>query len=406
MAPRSLEIPARVRCAVPLLVLAAACATARTAAPPSPGPAPQPPPPAAKLDFEPQPVEVSPLDLELQGKNDEELFAVGTAAFSTGDYRRAAAAFGRLADLHPTSRHEAAALYDAGLAHERLEEWRPALERFRALERRYVGPDAVEASFRTAECLYHLRALGDARAVLDRLAAREELGDAERIRALTQRGVVELEDGKLDDAEKSLRLALSRWQEASERERLDDYYPAQAQFYLGEVYREAFQALHLDPSAGDEAKLGRELEEKAEMLLSAQGHYLRAIRMGNADWAVASGSRIGELYDELYRELTEAPLPPGLDPEHAAAYRSELRKKVRVLVTKAIAIYERTLATAERARVENNKFVDRTQASLERMKRALLDGGEAPPGPAPALPPDAGPDPGAAPASAAARTDG
>ena len=393
------------RAALALLGVAAACAGPRPAAsPPGAPPAGAPPGPAVRLEFEPQPVEVSPLDLELQGKNDEELFAVGTAAFSSGDYRRAAAAFGRLVDLHPTSRHEAAALFDAGLSHERLEEWRPALERFRALERRYVGPDAIEASFRTAECLYHLRELGEARAVLDRLAAREDLGDAEQIRALTQLGIVELEDGKLDDAEKSLRLALSRWQEASERERLDDYYPAQAQFYLGEVYREAFQALRIDPSTTDEARLGKDLEEKAEMLLSAQGHYLRAIRMGNADWAVAAGSRIGELYDELHRQLTEAPLPPGLDEEHAVAYRSELKRKVRVLVTKAIAIYERTLATAERARVENNRFVDRTQASLERMKRALLDGGDAQPAPAPALPPDADPDAGAPPR--AARTGG
>ena len=128
---------------------------------------------------------------------------------------------------------------------------------------------------------------------------------------------MELEDGKPEDAEKSLRLALSTYRAASEDERLDEHFAAQAQYYLGEVYREWFRALPLDPSKGDDEALQRDLEQKAEMLLSAQGHYLRAIRMGNDRWAVASGFRIGELYDELRSQLLDAPLPPGLDEEHA-----------------------------------------------------------------------------------------
>jgi hypothetical protein len=118
--------------------------------------------------------------------------------------------------------------------------------------------------------------------------------------------------------------------------------------------------------------------------------------MGNLDWAVAAGFRIGELYDALHAELTGAPLPPGLDEEEAEAYRSELRKKVRVLVTKAITTYEQTLAVAGRSRLENNRFVAETQASLDRMKRTLAetpaDGPAAPPAEAPkkAAAPDRG----------------
>jgi tetratricopeptide (TPR) repeat protein len=352
-------------------LLLAACATARR---PQTAPAPGAEL-APEITYPPAEVKVTPLDLELSGKNDEELFAIGTAAFEAKDFRRAATAFARLADLHPGSRHEAAALYDAGLAYERLEEWRLAMERFRALATRWEGPDAVDAAFRVAECQYHLRDLEDARATLDALARREDLPPAEHVRALAQRGIVELEAGRPEQAEKSLRLAISAWQSANERERLDDHDVAQAQFYLGEVYRGWFQAIRLDPSAGDEARLARELEDKAEMLLSAQGHYLRVIKIGNAEWAVAAGARIGELYDALHGELTGAPLPPGLDAEHAEVYRAELRRKVRVLVTKAISVYERTLAAAERTGVEN-RFVEQAHAALERMKSALLEGAE------------------------------
>jgi len=363
------------------LLLLAGCAGAR--------PAPSPPPPQEIAFHEPLVVEASRADLDLAEKNDEELFAIGNAAFGAGDLRRAASAFGRVADLFPESRRHAAALFDAGLAHARLDEWRLALERFRAFERGYTGPDADEASFKVAECLWHLHELPEARAALDGLARREDLEPLDHIRALTQRGVVELEMEDAEEAERSLRLALSAWQEAKDRERLDDDYPAQAQYYLGEVYRRHFQAVRLDPAKDGEEKLGKDLETKAEMLLSAQGHYLRTIRMGNPGWAVASGYRIGELYDELYVQMTAAPPPPGLDAAHEAAYCEELRRKVRVLVAKAIAIYESTLATARRTGVEN-RFVEKTQDSLERMKKELLVA-EAPPGPDPALPRDADP---------------
>ena len=362
-----------------LALLASGCATAR-GVPPSAESAPTKPvdqAPAAdlppRLEFPPDDVKVSRLDLELAGKNDEELFAIGTAAYGAADYGRAAAAFARLADLFPGSRHEAAALFDAGLAYERQDEWRLALERFRTLERKYEGPDAIEASFRMAECQYHLHELADARATLDALAARTDLAAGDRVRALAQRGIVELEDGKVEDAEKSLRLALSTYRAASEDERLDEHFAAQAQYYLGEVYREWFRALPLDPSKGDDEALQRDLEQKAEMLLSAQGHYLRAIRMGNDRWAVASGFRIGELYDELRSQLLDAPLPPGFDEEHQAAYRSELRRRVRVLATKAIVAYEQTLSRAARSGVDDLKFLGEAQGALDRLKHAIAE---------------------------------
>jgi tetratricopeptide (TPR) repeat protein len=360
-----------------LALLASGCATAQRTAPPRPPLTPVDQAPAAdlppRLEFPPDEVKVSTVDLELSGKNDEELFAIGSAAYGAADYARAAAAFARLADLFPNSRHEPAALFNAGLAYERLDGWRLALERFRTLEKKYEGPDAIEASFRIAECQYHLHELGDARATLDGLAARPDLAAGDRVRALAQRGIVELEDGKVEEAEQSLRLALSTHRAASEDERLDDHFAAQAQYYLGEVYHRWFRALPLDPSKGDDGALQRDLEHKAEMLLSAQGHYLRAIRMGNDRWAVASGFRIGELYDELRSQLLDAPLPPALDAEHQAAYRSELRRRVRVLATKAIVAYEQTLSRAARSGVDDLKFLGDAQGALERLKGAIAE---------------------------------
>jgi tetratricopeptide (TPR) repeat protein len=228
-----------------------------------------------------------------------------------------------------------------------------------------------------AECLYHQDDLGPARAKLDEIAARPGLPTGERVRALAQRGVVELEMGRGEEAEGTLRAAIAAYQAAATDERLDEYYAAQAQYYLGEVYREWFRALALDPSRGDEDELVKQLERKAEMLLSAQGHYLRSIRYGNDAWAVASGFRIGELYDGLRSQMLDAPLPPGLSEEEAGAYRAELRRRVKVLATKAITAYEQTLQRASRSGVDDLRFLADAQASLERLRKLLDEDAEA-----------------------------
>ena len=334
-------------------------------------------------------LEVSRLDLELAGKNDEELFAIATAAFAAGDYPRAAAAFGRVADLHPASGRHAASLFNAGLAEERLGDWREARRRFADFEKGYAGPDADEAAFHAASALWHLEEFRDAAAILERLGRRGDLSDANRIRAFTELGVVDLDLADLEAAETALRRAVSLWTEASDRERLDPYHPAQAHYYLGEVARRRFRAAPLDPARSGEAALQGELERKAELLLAAQGYYLRAIRVGSPDWAVAAGYRIGELYDELHAEMLGAPLPPGLTEEERQAYRDELRRKLRVLLTKAIAVYEQTLDAARQGGVDN-RFVAEAEGALERMRRSLLDtdalpgGSEAAAAPAPA----------------------
>lgn len=313
--------------------------------------------------------EPAPRDADLAGKNDEELFAIGTAAASAGDDRRAAAAFGRLADAFPGSRHLPEALRGAAVALGRQDEWAAALERFRALEAATGGAARTAARFGVAEAHYHLGELAEARRVLDALATAPESSAAERIRALAQRGVVELEGGRAADAEQSLRAALAAFEEASASERLPERDAAQAQFWLGEVYREAAEAIRVDPSAGEDETLARALEEKSQLLLSAQGHYLRAIRLGDVEFAIAAGARVGELYDGLRAELLDAPLPPGLDAEGEATYRATLRDDLRVLVAKAISAYEQTIDAARRTGVDDHQFLHAAEANLARLKQ-------------------------------------
>lgn len=315
-----------------------------------------------------------PEDRELAALNDQELFALGTSAFAAGDFAKAARCFSRLADVYPSSEHRDGALYNAGLAYERLDRFQEALERFQPLSDPERGQgDALAASFRVAECLYHLSRFDKAAALLAVIAGRADLKPQERLEAKVHRGVCLVESGDLEGGESALREAVGYWTERKDAERLDEYFPAQAQYYLGEIYRSHYERVALDPDVGEE-KLRKDLEYKCDLLLSAQGHYLRAIRVGEGEWATASGYRIGALYEQLYDALTAAKVPAGFDAEQAQVYREELRKRIRVLVSKAMDIYERTLEAAERIGAQN-AYVQRARQSLERMKQILLEGG-------------------------------
>jgi tetratricopeptide (TPR) repeat protein len=310
-------------------------------------------------------------DLELDKLNDEELFAAGTSFFAAEDYAQAARYFGRICDFHPNSKHRRAALYNAGLALEKLKAWDDAWVRFSALADPAKGTgDALDAAYRVAETAYHSERYGEAIDVLRVIAERKDLPVDRRIEARVQQGVCELESGQTDLAEGTFRAVLNTWNETPDKDLVDDYFPAQAQFFLGEVFRLHYESIELDGSKNTD-KLAEDLEYKSELLLSSQGHYLRAIRIGNGYWATAAGQRIGGLYENMYEHMVHAPAPAELADAEKEVYRAELRKKIRVLISKAITVYERTLEAAERIG-SSSPFVEQTRESLNRMKQLLL----------------------------------
>ena len=309
-------------------------------------------------------------DPALARMNADELFANGTSAYAARDWARASACFERLVAAFPQAKDRVLALYNAGLARERLGDWDEAREHFAAIADPLGTGDALDAAFHLAETLYHLGRYGSAGDVLRRIASRDDLPLSRKLEAMVQLGVCQVEEGNLDTGEKTLRQALALWNEAPDRDALDDYFPAQAQFFLGEIYRLHYAEVRLDPAAGAD-QLSRDLEYKAELLLSAQGHYLRTIKIGNAYWATASGTQIGGLYQDMYQQISDSDAPRELDAEEAVIYRQEVRKKVRILLTKAITAYEATLAAAERLG-SSGVFVDRAREGLEKMKQLLL----------------------------------
>lgn len=333
-------------------------------------------PPPEEIRLKPMVVEAGgPEALKLADQNAEELFQTGVAAFAAKDYETAARAFSRLVAVFPESAHVAEARYDAGLSWERMGEYLRALEHYSVLLGAEDGRAWRDAAFRAAECLYHLEDYRRGAALLHEIAETPGLDPETRIEALVKEGVCLLEAGDDEAAEGRLRKAVGRYHIEVSRgvEPVDDFFAAQGQFYLGELFRLRFERARFEPASSDLATLRDDLEHKAKLLLSAQGHYLRAIRMGHPQWATASGFRIGRLYEVLYDQLSAARAPRELtDPAERLAYREMVHERVRVLLGKAMDAYERTLAAAERVGV-GGAWRARVRASFERVRSLLLE---------------------------------
>ena len=142
---------------------------------------------------------------------------------------------------------------------------------------------------------------------------------------------------------------------------MDDYFPAQAQFFLGEIYRLHYEGVKLDP----DEKGGRavtDLEYKAELLLSAQGHYLRAIRIGNGYWATAAGARIGGLYENLHDQMIHSPAPKELNAEEARGLPAGAAREDPRAADQGDQHLRATLEAAERIGTADRSWTGRERA--------------------------------------------
>jgi tetratricopeptide (TPR) repeat protein len=313
----------------------------------------------------------------------ERLLELGNEQFDQQAYDRAVTIYRRLVDEFPQSEHVPAALYNLGLAFEKLVEWEEAAAAFqRVVDEHPDAPSRRDAYFRLAfagsklerwpavvDAFWGVRQ-GYSLDVMDELEARVGMAV----------GLVMQEDYLTAERE-FLRALRFHEEQAKERYLPADYFVGQSRFYLGEIYARWFEAKALSEPLEDEGSwvelMGAELEEKCRLLLRAQSNFIRTIRVGHTGWATAAGYRIGSLYEVLYDQLLDVPVPTSLSESAREVYREELRKRVSVLVVKAIRVYEMSLEMAERVG-EKNDWVQRTNASLDRMKQLyetqMLDG--------------------------------
>ncbi|MFO0722521.1 MAG: tetratricopeptide repeat protein [Myxococcota bacterium] len=307
-----------------------------------------------------------------------DLLSKGNQLLDANEQDKAVEVYERLIEAFPTSDLVPVAIYNQGLAYEGLAEFEQALSKFERVIRQFPETStAKDAHYRSCIALSKLDRWQE---VADRFWKVRQAGGLTTMDELEARagmGVAMFMMKDYDTAEKEFMGAVRFYEERSKQEVLSaTYWVAQSRFYLGEIYARRFEELKLLPKhPGGEAwktEMTTLLEEKCDLLLRAQNNFIRAIRVGHAGWATASGFRIGSMYEALYDQMLGVETPADLPKDARPYYDELLKEKIGVLVNKAIQVYERSLEMAERVG-EKNEWVERTAKALERMKTLALE---------------------------------
>jgi tetratricopeptide (TPR) repeat protein len=302
------------------------------------------------------PLVVSPYsDDELRAR-----FEGAKALLGREQYASAAGQLDQLVRLAPDGVTAPASLYNAATAYEATGEPAVAADRYQDLVRRFPKDQSVRMAMVRLSRLYaYLERWSDLVAVGDSLLLRQDLTVIDTIQAHGARalGLAELRD--LDAATR----AIGRARDIVEQLRLGEYgIPppelAQVRFALGELRRMASEEIVFVPLPRDFAA---ELERRCQGLLDAQDAYMDAMRSLDAHWSAMAGYRIGQLYQQLHRDVMAIPPPAAANtPRKRELFEGAMRLRYRVLLEKGLKMMAGTVQLGERTG-EDSAWVHRAE---------------------------------------------
>lgn len=302
-----------------------------------------------------------------------ELFEQAGAALSAKRYDDAARGYDRLLKEFPDTRFTKAALYNGGLAYQGKKDWQTAIAHFQRLESEYRGTsDAKDALFQMGASYAEMGNWPTSATMFAEILERKDLTADDKIEAFARRGFAQFELKDLDTAERTFQSAIYYFHSIEHDERLEtDFYLGLVKYHLGQIPHERFRATPLRLPV---KQMAVDMEDKARLLLAAQRLYIDTIKLGNPQWASASGYQIGSLYEEFYDAFIHAPIPAELqgdgNQEKREVYYEELRKRIRILLEKSLRTHEQNLLMLERLGVQN-EWRDKSKLSFAKLQRLL-----------------------------------
>lgn len=263
-------------------------------------------------------------------------------------------------------------LFDQGLALEGMQDRPRARDAFLALARRFPRSSQARGGLvRAATLDAYLEDWKALEAIGSELVDRPDLEDVERLVALGARGLARIELGDDLSASRDIYDALDLADALHYGSR--DVLPvavAQARFALGELRRVRSERIRFMPLPAD--FLG-ELDARCAGLLQAQAAYAQAVRSVDPHWAEMAGYRVGEMYRQLHRELTEIPPPrPAKTLRQKQAFFAFMHVRYRVLLEKGIKEIEQTIALGERTS-DSSPWIARAREARDEMQGALSE---------------------------------
>ena len=322
----------------------------------------------AQAAIEVAPVVVSPY-------SEDELaaqFEKARALLAADRYREAGEAFDRLLRLSPDGAVAPPSLFNRGIAHDGLGERDLGAERYRELLRRF--PDhaiAPSARGRLLRSLGYLERWSELVAVADRILAEPALTVLQTVEARGARALGLAEQGMIDEASREVMKA---------RDLIEDHQLGQAgklpielapvSFALGEVRKSKSEQIKLVPVPPNFADV---LEQRCQGLLDAQNAYTDAMRALDAHWSAMAGYRIGELYEQLHRDVMEIPPPAAARSlRKKQLFEGAMRLRYRVLLEKGLRMMDGVVHMAERTG-EGSAWIGRARDAQKQIELALAE---------------------------------
>ncbi|MGM0556137.1 MAG: tetratricopeptide repeat protein [Myxococcota bacterium] len=326
------------------------------------------------INLDPMLIRVGP-DGESQAVDVTEVFKKAYQSYSERRYEKAARHYEFILEYFEDSRYYMPSLYNLGLAYEKLERWDEAAGVYeRIIAEEPEGADAKDAYFRLAQAYEHTGEHEKTVELMTDVLLQDGLSNFDRVEAHLRRSNALLALEQWEEAEDGFRNAVDVNAKASPDQRLapDSHLLVQAQFGLGRTYHGQVSEIRLllPPE-----RMGKDLDKKGKLFMSAQHHYIEALRHHHPNWSMAAGYMIGKLYEDFYTDIFEAEIPDDLSDEEVALYFEELRKHIRPLMERAIDVYEKNLSLSRRIgeSKEKNRWVRETEESLEHLKLFLND---------------------------------
>ena len=312
----------------------------------------------------------------LKSYDDQILFDLAIVASEEGDKARGRAIYVRLVEEFPESRLKLSALFNLGLLFEAEMLFGAAKEQYLNIVDApdpYDGEDRqtwIDAYFRWAICSGRLSEWADAVRAFEMVLAQPGLSDLEQLEAGVGLGIAYQEQGMFEDAEIAFQEVFSWYREMKRYGPFNDQgYVAEAAFRLGQISAERFELVVL---AFPQEVLKKRLELKCALLLQAQDRYLKALRYGDIKTAALVGLGIGDMYEKLHEMVVKLEPPADLNAEQKVVYDEVVDERIRILVKKALYVYERSLLVGRRD-PDADPWVKELEASVARLRSVYHD---------------------------------
>lgn len=259
----------------------------------------------------------------------------------------------------PASPRVDEALYRAALLCEEDSKWTRAAQNYLALvTARPNSPYAGKAIFAAARCYESAGLQENALKTYDRFLASNPTETEQMMEALCRAGDICFKRQDYRVAANYFGRVAEVFLQAQRSGRpVEPYFPAQAQFMLGEIQFESYRLVNLEPP------LDKSLQRKQALFKDVQTAYTTAAKYQVGEWATAAVHRIGAAFEEFARAFWESPRP-ALEGDLKVQYEQKLEERIRPFKEKAFETYEANLRQARENEIAN-EWVDQSRTRLQ-----------------------------------------